>query len=230
MAAIHWKASEHTLSEKIPKYVRQLHKGSGPGNGKPNPIHHYRRSLCDSNCNTKITHLIPYKDKCCNIGPNKGIRSGMTNARVLVDANNNKSTLINHKYCNSTSELLRRRCSLYSQHMSGNVITGIDYTAHPSSNPDGSQVRRMTNCNTSCTTIYKPNNKQFGVQGAVDSSSRIHRLRNNTMRRNLNSLSKTYGLNSATMVYGSPSYNIKSKENNLTLGLCRRNGKKLTCT
>ena len=33
------------------------------------------------------------------------------------------------------------------------------------------------------TVIYKPSNPQFGVQGAVDSSSRIHRLKHNTMEK-----------------------------------------------
>ena len=33
------------------------------------------------------------------------------------------------------------------------------------------------------TVIYKPSNPQFGVQGAVDSSSRIHRLKHNTIEK-----------------------------------------------
>ena len=107
--------------------------------------------------------------------------------------NNNKSTTINNNYSYSSKELLRRNCSLYIQRRPGPLITGTDYTSPPSINSNGSQVVHATNCSdSSCRTIYKPNNKQYGVQGAVDSSSRIHRLRHNTMKKGLNSISKTY--------------------------------------
>ena len=238
MSEIHWKSVNHTIIDTIPSRIPPPSKLSstfiGPGNGKPNPIQHYRKQRCDNTgtrCKQEITHLIPYKDNGCKEDGTKFIKSGMTNARVTIDENNNKSTIINHNYSYSSKELLRRNCSLYIQRRPGPLITGTDYTSPPSTNSNGSQVVRATNCSdSSCRTIYKPNNKQYGVQGAVDSSSRIHRLRYNTMEKGLNSISKTYGLNSANMVYGASPYIIKSKNYVCEPGLYRRNGKKLvTC-
>lgn len=233
MSAIHWKSVDHTVIDTIPSRVQSYNRMSsiGPGNGKPNPLHHYRKQLCDnrgSRCNQQITHLIPYKDNGCKEDGSKFIKSGMTNARVKVDDNNNKTTKINNYYSYSSKELLRKNCSLYTQRLPGTLISGTDYTSPPSSDPNGSQIVNTRNCsNSTCTTIYKPNNKQYGVQGSVDSSSRIHRLRHNTMRTNLNSLSKTYGINSANMVYGATPYILKSKSYVCEPGLYRRNGKKL---
>jgi len=51
---------------------------------------------------------------------------------------------------------------------------------------------------TDCSTVYyKPNNCQFAQQGAVSSSSRILRLKLNTINSNANSIRNSYGSNAA---------------------------------
>ena len=78
----------------------------------------------------------------------------------------------------------------------GNII-------YPSNSSNGSQVRLSTNCSKACydtsgnyttsTTIYKPNNAQYGVQGAVSSGSRIDRLKYNIITKNGNSFRSAWG-------------------------------------
>lgn len=65
-------------------------------------------------------------------------------------------------------------------------------------------------CNTK--TIYKPNNAQYGKQGAVDSSDRITRLKLNTVNKNAASYKNVFG-SSASKYLGMAStpYFTKSK-------------------
>ena len=46
--------------------------------------------------------------------------------------------------------------------------------------------------------IYKPNNRSFSVQGAVDSSTRIDRLRLNAITKSANSQKVKFGHEGAT--------------------------------
>merc|ERR1711991_1058157 len=48
-------------------------------------------------------------------------------------------------------------------------------------NSDGKQAGRRCGNNINSRTIYKPNNKKFQVQGAVSSSSRLDRLKLDTI-------------------------------------------------
>jgi 6-phosphogluconolactonase (cycloisomerase 2 family) len=108
----------------------------------------------------------------------------------------------------------------------------------PSDSPTGTQVRQTENCfspqiyNTVCnTTIYKPNNTQFAQQGGVSSSSRISRLKYNTLNQNgaeYNSASGAMGVNSGRyQSEPSPSYYVKNKPQE---PVCeRKTGKKSYC-
>lgn len=89
---------------------------------------------------------------------------------------------------------------------------------YPSDDKNGPQVRSAPNCtmkccqrtpcicanNICCKTcerpdychpriIYKPNNAQYGVQGAVSSSSRLDRLKYNTITKNGSSFKTAFG-------------------------------------
>ena len=58
----------------------------------------------------------------------------------------------------------------------------------------------MTSCsNNNCNkTIYKPNNKKFSKQGSVESSTRLLRLKNDTINQNGASFRSAFGRQSKT--------------------------------
>jgi hypothetical protein len=115
-------------------------------------------------------------------------------------------TLLNKNYYTDSRAYLKSRCLLYDQKLSTNLKPGVEYinsVTHqpipPSNSPNGSQVRLTQNCPKNCptgstvTTIYKPNNSQFAVQGAVSSSTRLDRLKYNTITNNGSSFYTAWG-------------------------------------
>jgi hypothetical protein len=79
---------------------------------------------------------------------------------------------------------------------------------YPDNNPRGPQVYEPKNCanpkiyndnelntppNNYCSTIYKPNNPQFARQGAVSGSTRIQKLKSDTITSNGFSYYSAYG-------------------------------------
>ena len=110
-------------------------------------------------------------------------------------------SLIDNSYIN-TSSYMESKCMLYNQKLSTTPIEGNQYFNQdmnsimwPSDNSKGSQCRSSIDCsNEKCNVaIYKPNNDQFANQGAVDSSSRISRLKYNTVYENGSSLNSAWG-------------------------------------
>jgi hypothetical protein len=105
----------------------------------------------------------------------------------------NKVQLAENKRFTDTSAYLQSRCVTYEQKLSTEPVPGIQYFSpggiplEPSTNNNGPQVRASANCfnqtpQLACnTTIYKPNNTQFAQQGGVSSSSRLARLKYNTL-------------------------------------------------
>lgn len=118
-------------------------------------------------------------------------------------------TLINKKYYSDRKAYLKSRCLTYEQKLSTIKDPNVSYVdsegniIYPSNSSNGSQVRLSTNCSKACydtsgnyttsTTIYKPNNAQYGVQGAVSSGSRIDRLKYNIITKNGNSFRSAWG-------------------------------------
>ena len=105
----------------------------------------------------------------------------------------NKTRPLRTSFTN-TPAYLQSRCATYDQKLSIEPVPDISYFSEegiplePSDNQDkGPQVRQTANCysNTAplvCnTTIYKPNNTPFAQQGGVSSSSRLARLKYNTL-------------------------------------------------
>jgi Leucine-rich repeat (LRR) protein len=123
------------------------------------------------------------------------------------------TTLLSKSYYTDTKAYLKSRCLLYDQKLSTTRIPGVTYSnpcptgcgliiVQPSDSPNGTQVRWSQNCQQkSCssgtlthgTTIYKPSNSQYATQGAVSSSSRIDRLKYNTITQNGASLRSAWG-------------------------------------
>ena len=121
---------------------------------------------------------------------------------------------------------LQSRCTTYVQKLSTAQVPSITYFSptglplEPSMAVDGPQVRETANCYTPLAsvcerTIYKPNNTQFAQQGGVTSSSRMARLKYNTLNQNgaeYQSAIGAMGVNSGRyQTEPSPSYYNKYK-------------------
>ena len=109
-------------------------------------------------------------------------------------------TLLKKNYFSDTKGYLKSRCQTYNQKLSTNPIPDNSYTGPPSDSSTGSQVyytdscsKKCTNDNSRITTIYKPNNKEYSQQGAVASSSRLDRLKYNTINKNGKSFKTAWG-------------------------------------
>ena len=151
-----------------------------------------------SNCRVNLTDLIPTTKN--TIFDNTKDASGNCVA-CNPETNIIKSgiTLLNKNYFSDTKAYLQSRCQTYDQKLSTTPIPGNSYinsTTHqpipPSDSPTGSQVYYTENCSKKCETInsvvrtiYKPNNQQYSQQGSVSSSSRLTRLKNNTITKKL---------------------------------------------
>jgi hypothetical protein len=140
-----------------------------------------------------------------------------------------------------TPAYLQSRCSTYTQQLSTTSEPAVIYftdegrPTNPSDSPTGSQIRATRDCNETkkCnnTVIYKPNNLQYAQQGGVSSSSRISRLKYNTLNNNgaaFNSAAGAVNINAGRyQVEPSPAYYTKYKpEPNACL---RKSGDKNLC-
>ena len=159
-----------------------------------------------SNCRVNLTDLIPTTKN--NVFDTTKDTSGNCVA-CNPETNIIKSgiTLLNKNYYTDTKAYLQSRCQTYDQKLSTTPIPGNSYinsTTHqpipPSDSPTGSQVYYTENCSKKCETInsvvrtiYKPNNQQYSQQGSVSSSSRLTRLKNNTITKNGNSFKTAWG-------------------------------------
>ena len=192
------------------KYDYNQETGSADSNAfKARPLKHWRKVLCKtSNCNDLTQEIIKDKSsECGNCDPKKFIiRSGMT--EKLINPVNNEEPKI--KYCYSNITYLKSKCKTYNQ-----LLTG---TANDINNPT---TRSTLDCATGCYSnssvdfTYKPSNKDYHTQGAVSSSSRLHRLKYNTITDSAASLKSAYGASAASAgkyrTYGGSPYFIKSK-------------------
>jgi hypothetical protein len=122
-------------------------------------------------------------------------------------------------YYGSTSQYLESRCRTYTQRESTTKLPdGIYYPSptnnvpfiflYPNNDPRGPQVYEPKNCanpkiynynplntppNNYCSVIYKPNNPQFARQGAVSGSTRLQKLKSDTITSNGFSYYSAYG-------------------------------------
>lgn len=184
------------------------------------------------------------------IGPEGGadsyqIQTGVYETSTLCSstAKNAKNrtraiTKMSKSYFGSTKEYLKARCNTHDQKQSINRISGNTYTSDLiGENSTQFKTNNCTNPNQTgrnCTnvTYYNPNNSQFGIQGAVDSGTRLLKLNVDTITKNNNSF-RSAGGNAAANAgkyHGTSNsrYFIKSK---YTRPLSwRRNGDKTSCS
>jgi hypothetical protein len=126
------------------------------------------------------------------------------------------STLLSRAYYSDSTGYLKSRCKTYQQNASINRKPGVTYLGPhdqhlwATSSANGPQVYQTNDiykprvtpyaCGGSgaSTVIFKPNNYQYSVQGAVDSSTRIEKLKLNTINTNANSLRNAFGNEAAS--------------------------------
>ena len=159
-----------------------------------------------SNCLVNLTDLIP-TTKNTKFDNTKDSSGNCVACNPETNIIKSGLTLLNKNYYTDTKAYLQSRCQTYDQKLSTTPIPGNSYinpTTHqpipPSDSPTGSQVYYTENCSKKCETInsvvrtiYKPNNQQYSQQGSVSSSSRLTRLKNNTITKNGNSFKTAWG-------------------------------------
>ena len=152
------------------------------------------------------------------------INTGIYNTKCIgCNPQNNviksASSLLSRAYYSDTTGYLKSRCKTYQQNASINRTSGVTYLdpngqhIWATSSANGSQVYQTNDiynprvnphaCGGSgasgaSTVIFKPNNYQYSVQGAVDSSTRIEKLKLNTINTNANSLRSAFGNEAAS--------------------------------
>lgn len=184
-----------------------------------------------SGTSTYETVLGPNNSVSCiscvkRIKPTAGVNTVPINSQ-------NPSTAPTQTYNFDTKSYLRSRNKNYNSNRSGNMKPNINYsilsqngccaTPLPYTNDTtGPQVRSsMVNnsvCNSTCVdVIVKPNNQQYFQQGAVSSSSRLHRLKYNTVTSSALSYKTAWGAAAASAgkysENGKSPYFIKTKNN-----------------
>lgn len=146
---------------------------------------------------------------CCN--PNTRIRN------LVTPIENNYVT---------TETFMKSRCVLYSQNNSSIKDPNVNYfdpsygqQLYPNDNAYGPQTSLTKNCtlcdlNNKQTSIYKPNNQQFSVQGGASSRSRMLKLKDDTITLNGGGRANAFGVYQSNFgVYDTNvgSYYIKHK-------------------
>lgn len=200
-------------------------------------------NCCENNTVNQVVYQYSHNEAPCtkNCSPQSNIiRSGLTEKLI----NPQSDGPAQKKYSFSTKEYLKSKCRTYNQNKSGTLIPDVEYSTLTNNNccavplpyndeHQGPQTRSALNCPTGCTIIVKPNNQQYFQQGAVDSSSRIARLKYNTVESNANSFTTAIGASAASAgryrADGNAPYFIKSKQQNCNKSMFHRQGKTTMC-
>jgi len=157
-----------------------------------------------------------------------------------VPINSQNPSIVNgipptQRYNFDTKSYLRSRNKNFNSNINGNMKDDIVYSSIspngccvvplPYTNDNnGPQVRSSmivtdSNCstNTCADVIVKPNNQKYFQQGGVSSSSRLNRLKYNTITSNANSFTTAWGASAASAgkysENGNGPYFIKNKNN-----------------
>jgi hypothetical protein len=94
------------------------------------------------------------------------------------------STIIDKKFCANSKQYLQSRCKTYDQNQTLGAATETPNEYFGTSCT--SKVDSTGNVEVCKPVIYKPNNKQFKQQGGVSSSSRIAKLKYDTIINSTN--------------------------------------------
>lgn len=162
----------------------------------------------DDNGNNKVLNNNNLENNCLIYDPTRGTNINDHKSKGNVINSNGMSniksgvTTISNKYYQNYSKYLYSRGNTYQQKLSITKIPNIQYFNNnqivypviPQSSPSVDlplnssyyfETSNLPNVSETCNlVIYKPNNSQFATQGAVDSSTRLTRLKYNTITTN----------------------------------------------
>lgn len=146
--------------------------------------------------------------------------SGCLSGACNPERNRIKSstTILSKTYYTDHNSYMRSRSNLFDQKLTALPVPGVTYLDSSgnllpvTANNATRRTQDCIACPLAGQTIYKPNNAQYGKQGAVDSSDRITRLKLNTVNKNAASYKELFG-SSASRYLGMAStpYFVKSK-------------------
>jgi hypothetical protein len=200
--------SAYTISEKFTKQGENSLSSASLTSGTKVENNGYVQvgdtsAISDSDKNYQILTGL-YNTKCISCTPE---------ARVIKPA----TTILSKAYYTTHEAYMKSRTNTYEQKLLTVPVQGRDadyYYADgqlkwPTDSPTGPQVYATTEqynpqstrtCNgrKSGTTIFKPNNIQYSCQGAVDSSTRLDRLKQTTVNKNAASLKSAFGSEGAS--------------------------------
>ena len=172
---------------------------------------------------TPIAPTIPDQEDEVNVDESyEIITSVYDTVRISCNPENNRIRsgicTLSQSYYETTSGYLQSRCRTAAQRLSTTKkADGVYYAnvnnipfefLYPTNEPNGPQVYQSKNCsnpktynnnalnqpaNSYCSTIYKPNNTQFACQGAVSGSTRLQKLKADTITSNGFSFYSAYG-------------------------------------
>jgi len=242
-----------TKNSIIPSYTFPIRSGDG-NQFMARPIAQWRKQLQSSIPSQRRMSVGMPMDlpggsvivESKNIECNSCIGSGNLITEISNDSpckncspSKRKTTLIETSYRN-TDNYLHSRCNTYNQNISTLKDNNVNYFTeggipiNPSNSENGTQKRKSFDCyNTNCnTTIYKPSNIQYAQQGGVSSSSRLSRLKYNTLNNNgaaYNSASGAVGINQGRyQTEPSPSYQNNLKPQRVVFP--RKSGANIHCS
>ena len=230
---VSWKDTAKNAA--VPVWSKPDLTASGPA-FKARPIKHYRKRLLpESGSGTGYSAVGIPMDRpggSTNLGTTDCndakyvLKTTIDNDSDCVTCRPTKkaSTKLNKNYYTDSRAYLRARCQTFEQKTKiGDNVSGNSYK--PTNCYD------ISGCENKPNVVYKPNNKKFATQGAVSSSSRLQRLKVDTITRNAKSFS-AYGdaAENAGRYNGNftAPYFLKSKENKCMP--FRRNGKMTMCS
>jgi hypothetical protein len=168
--------------------------------GKPNPIKQWRKQLTPSVGSPVQSHptisALDNATKTDNLESCKGYNDiiynndckGITNEDNANEPNcitgtyqikRSANTIINKDFYWNSKQYLYNRCKTFDQNQTrGRHISGNEYYSGSCVTDDNGNVCKPL--------IHKPNNKAFKQQGGVSSSSRIAKLKYDTIRNSTN--------------------------------------------
>jgi len=169
------------------------------------------------------TGVYETKKVCSNPQKNNVIRSG--------------STILSKSYYNDTKGYLKSRCKTFDQKQTLKQIPGNTYNNE--NLIENSTQFATNNCsnpyetNRECKNVayYNPSNNQFAKQGAVESSTRMLKLNNDTITKNGSSFRSAFGDAAANAgKYHGESFSPYFLKNKVSQPIVwRRIGNKIVC-
>jgi hypothetical protein len=161
--------------------------------GKPNPIKQWRKQLQPSVSQNKVQSHATIQTLDRSVRTDASFCNSYTDIfnneqcqnvanEPCVNIRRSANTIINKKFCWNSKQYLQRRCKTFDQ----NQTLGEKIDENEGSEYYGASCTKDPLGNVCKPIVYKPNNKQFKQQGGVSSSSRIAKLKYDTIVNSTN--------------------------------------------